>query len=112
MIGRLLYEENGWVASAALISLLFTWKEIFLKIYNDNKDAKVYQRIRCVKVLTVLGISASVMVVVAAMNIVHRDEYLNRAVILDEITLVSLLLCVIQEPFVDLINLFIASAHK
>lgn len=112
MVGRGIYKENGWVALAALASLLITWIDILFKVYNSNKNLNAYQSVRCVAVLIVMFLGVIAVAAILAMNIVHRDEFLNEPVILDEITLISLLLCIIQESFVDIINLFIASAHK
>lgn len=104
IVARVLFKENGWVASIAVVGLLVAWLDILGGVYNDNRHLKKSKQSRCIIVMGVMVIIAAIMVVCCMVNIVQKNDLLNSTIVMDEITLLSLLISLLRNRIVSIID--------
>ena len=107
IVARVLFKENGWVASIAVIGLLVAWLDILGGVYNDNRHLKRSKQSRCIIVMGIMVIIATIMVVFCMVNIVQKNKFLNNTIVMDEITLLSLLISLLRNRIVSIIDALI-----
>lgn len=104
IVARALFKENGWVASIAVFGLLVAWLDILGGVYNDNGHLKKSKQSRCIIIMGIMAIVAAIMVVFCMVNIVQKNEFLNSTIVMDEITLLSLLISLLRNRIVSIID--------
>lgn len=104
IVARALFKENGWVASIAVFGLLVAWLDILGGVYNDNEHLKKSKQSRCIIIMGIMAIVAAIMVVFCMVNIVQKNEFLNSTIVMDEITLLSLLISLLRNRIVSIID--------
>lgn len=102
------FAKGGWFGTIVVISFLIPWIEItnlIIKIGNNLKSER--EKKRYALVLAFMFIVGTICFILAIVNIVINISWLNRPIILDELTLITLLICLCQSAGVNIANSFI-----
>ena len=109
MIVRVFVSGN-WVGSVAVAGLLVAWIDITnqvrlsLSCFRSPSEKKRYG-----KVLAFLVLTGAVQLILIIVNLIIGINWLNHPLLLDEISLFSLLICLAEREFV---NMFVSIIKK
>jgi len=104
MVTRL-FASGEWFGSVVVAGVLVTWIDTTNKIWHKNSNIiRIKEKVRFAIVMLSMSFFGVVQLVLIIVNLVVGLKWLNSPLILDEITLMALLICVIQNEFIDWIN--------
>lgn len=99
-----LFVSGNWVGSVTVAGLFVAWVDTTNQIrlsFTNFKSAS--EKIRYGKVITVLVLLGAVQLLLMIINVIVGINWLNQPLVLDEISLFSLLMCLSQKEFVVLL---------
>ncbi|MBQ4517683.1 MAG: hypothetical protein II997_03750 [Clostridia bacterium] len=100
-----LFASGEWFGSVVVAGVLVTWIDTTNKIWHKNSNIiRTKEKVRFAIVMLSMSFLGVVQLVLIIVNLVVGLKWLNSPLILDEITLMALLICVIQNEFIDWIN--------
>lgn len=107
------FASGGWFGSIVLAGLFVTWLDTMHKIWESSlclMEEKEKERYAITLILmTGIGLVLLVFIIV---NLIVNIELLKSPLVLDEVTLLALLLCLSQEAFVNLVTGIIKKGFK
>lgn len=99
------FASSQWMGSVAVAGLLVTWTDTMQQIWNDNKNLICKRKkVKYAISFLIMSVLSIVFLVLILVNLIVGIEWLNAPICLDEITLLSLLLCLSQKLIIRLIN--------
>ena len=99
------FAPGEWMGSVAVGGLLVTWLDTMRQVWNTNR--KLIQKSKKKKYaisLTIMAALGIVLLVLIVVNLIVGIEWLNSPLCIDEITLLSLLICLCQKTIVHFLN--------
>lgn len=107
------FASGDWFGSIVLAGLFVTWLDTMHKIWKSSlglMEEKEKERYAITLILmTGIGLVLLVFIIV---NLIVNIEFLKSPLVLDEVTLLALLLCLSQEVFVNLVTGIIKKGVK
>lgn len=102
------FAPGEWFGSIIVAGLFVTWLDTIHKIWKSNLELSLEkEKERYAIALIIMTGIGLIMLIFIIVNLIVHIEWLNSPVVLDEITLLALLLCLSQEVFVNLITYLI-----
>ena len=107
------FAPGEWFGSIVIAGLFVTWLDTIHKVWKSNFDFLSEQEKEryAIALILMAGIGLVLLVLIIVNFIVHI-RWLNSSVVLDEITLLALLICLSQETFVNLVTGLIKTGFK
>ena len=99
------FAPGAWMGSVAVAGLLVTWLDTMRQVWNSNR--KLISKSKKKKyaiMLTTMAVLGIVLLVLIVINLIVGIEWLNQSLCTDEITLLSLLICLCQNAIIHFIN--------
>lgn len=99
------FAPGAWMGSVAVAGLLVTWLDTMRQVWNSNR--KLISKSKKKKyaiMLTTMAALGIVLLVLIVINLIVGIEWLNQSLCTDEITLLSLLICLCQNTIIHFIN--------
>lgn len=107
------FAPGEWVGSVALAGLFVSWMDTISKICKSNSELVIEdEKERYATIMLVLSIVGLAQLILIIVNLVIGITWLNYPVVLDEITLVALLVCLLQSTIINFINAIIRKNYK
>lgn len=102
------FAPGEWFGSIVVAGLFVTWLDTIHKILKLNLELSLEkEKERYAIALIIMTVIGLIMLIFIIVNLIVHINWLNSPVVLDEITLLALLLCLSQEMLVNLITYFI-----
>ena len=102
-----------WLGSVAIAGVLITWMDIICKIVQRNQSlSNAFRQRRFVIIVAVLVVVGLAMAVIMVWNLVVGLEWVNDSLLLDELGLLSLLLCLPEEGILKWITAIIQNGFS
>lgn len=99
------FSPGEWFGSVAIAGLFVTWVDAIQKVWKANNKLTLEQeKVRYAVVMLVLSLFGLVQLILIIVNLIVGIEWLNLPVVLDELTLLALLVCLAQNTLVEFIN--------
>lgn len=99
------FSPGEWFGSVAIAGLFVTWVDTIQKFWKANNKLTLEQeKVRYAVVMLVLSLFGLVQLILIIVNLIVGIEWLNLPVVLDELTLLALLVCLAQNTLVEFIN--------
>lgn len=99
------FSPGEWFGSVAIAGLFVTWVDTIQKVWKTNNKLTLEQeKVRYAVVMLVLSLFGLVQLILIIVNLIVGIEWLNLPVVLDELTLLALLVCLAQNTLVEFIN--------
>ena len=99
------FSPGEWFGSVAIAGLFVTWVDTIQKVWKANNKLTLEQeKVRYAVVMLVLSLFGLVQLILIIVNLIVGIEWLNFPVVLDELTLLALLVCLAQNTLVEFIN--------
>ena len=99
------FSPGEWFGSVAIAGLFVTWVDTIQKVWTANNKLTLEQeKVRYAVVMLVLSLFGLVQLILIIVNLIVGIEWLNLPVVLDELTLLALLVCLAQNTLVEFIN--------
>lgn len=99
------FSPGEWFGSVAIAGLFVTWADAIQKVWKANNKLTLEQeKVRYAVVMLVLSLFGLVQLILIIVNLIVGIEWLNLPVVLDELTLLALLVCLAQNTLVEFIN--------
>ena len=99
------FSPGEWFGSVAIAGLFVTWVDTIQKVWKANNKLTLEQeKVRYAVVMLVLSLFGLVQLILIIVNLIVGIEWLNLPVVLDELTLLALLVCLAQNTLVEFIN--------
>ena len=99
------FSPGEWFGSVAIAGLFVTWADAIQKVLKANNKLTLEQeKVRYAVVMLVLSLFGLVQLILIIVNLIVGIEWLNLPVVLDELTLLALLVCLAQNTLVEFIN--------
>ena len=99
------FASGEWFGSVVVAGLFIAWIDMTGRVWKENTNfisAESKQRYAITMIcLTIVGIAQ---LIIAILNLILSFEWLNKSVVLDEITLFALLISLEQSAIVRLFN--------
>lgn len=107
------FAPGEWFGSIVIAGLFVTWLDTIHKIWKSNLELPFEkEKERYAIALIIMTGIGLIMLVFIIVNLIVHIEWLNSSVVLDEITLLALLLCLSQEVVVNSITCLIKNNFK
>ena len=107
------FAPGEWFGSVAVAGILVTWMDTISKIWKSNTPCCYNnQKKRYANVFIVLGLVGLVLFILMIVNLAVNLKWLNNPIILDELTLVALLICLEQNRIIEIVNSYIQKGLK
>lgn len=104
------FSPGEWFGSIVIAGLLVTWLDTMHKIWKSNPSLTIEnEKIRYAMVFVVMGLIGAALLVLILVNLVINLGWLNLPIVLDECTLLALLICLSQNTIVNIANNIIKS---
>lgn len=104
MIMRII-NPGWWFSSTAIVGFLVSWIDTIEKVRKSNlefKNNKAKENFAIT--MLVMCLVGAVLLVLMLVNIIKPIGFMNQSLFIDEVTLLALLLCLLQDVIVNLIN--------
>ena len=99
------FSPGEWFGSVAIAGLFVTWVDTIQKAWKANNKLTLEQeKVRYAVVMLVSSSFGLVQLILIIVNLIVGIEWLNLPVVLDELTLLALLVCLAQNTLVEFIN--------
>lgn len=99
------FSPGEWFGSVAIAGLFVTWVDTIQKVWKANNKLTLEQeKVHYAVVMLVLSLFGLVQLILIIVNLIVGIEWLNLPVVLDELTLLALLVCLAQNTLVEFIN--------
>lgn len=98
------WAPGNWFGSVVVAGLLVTWLDTLNHIWEDNSTSNDKEKVRYGVIFTIMGLIGLSLLILLVINLVKSIEWLNSTIVLDELTLLALLLCVSQKSFINLLG--------
>lgn len=99
------FSPGEWFGSVAIAGLFVIWVDTIQKVWKANNKLTLEQeKVRYAVVMLVLSLFGLVQLILIIVNLIVGIEWLNLPVVLDELTLLALLVCLAQNTLVEFIN--------
>ena len=95
------WAPGNWFGSVVVAGLLVTWLDTLNHIWEDNSTSNDKEKVRYGVIFTIMGLIGLSLLILLVINLVKSIEWLNSTIVLDELTLLALLLCVSQKSFIN-----------
>ena len=107
------FAPGEWFGPIVIAGLFVTWLDTIHKIWKSNLELPFEkEKERYAIALIIMTGIGLIMLVFIIVNLIVHIEWLNSSVVLDEITLLALLLCLSQEVVVNSITCLIKNNFK
>lgn len=107
------FAPGEWFGSVAVAGILVTWMDTINKIWKANTPCCYGgQKKRYANVFIVLGLVGLALFVLMIVNLAINLKWLNKPVVLDELTLAALLVCLEQNRIIEMVNSYIQKGFK
>lgn len=98
------FASGYWFGSIVVAGLLVTWIDYMIKVSAIGiKLANPRQKEMYGKTMAFMGIVGAILLILLVYNLIIPIQWLNIPIVLDEITLFTLLLCLCQETIIGII---------
>ncbi len=98
------WAPGNWFGSVVVAGLLVTWLDTLNHIWEDNSTSNDKEKVRYGVIFTIMGLIGLSLLILLVINLVKSIVWLNSTIVLDELTLLALLLCVSQKSFINLLG--------
>lgn len=107
------FASGEWFGSVVVAGLFVTWLDTMNKVWRLNLELLAEQeKERYAIALISMALIGLVLLILIIVNLIVHIEWLNSPLVLDEVTLLALLLCLSQEVLVSLITGVIKNGFK
>ncbi len=107
------FAPGEWFGSIVVAGLFITWLDTIHKVWKLNTELSIEkEKERYALTLIIMTAIGLVMLILIIVNLVIHLKWLNTQLVLDEITLLALLLCLTQEALINLITWAIKNNFK
>ena len=105
------FASGEWFGSVVVSGLLITWIDTTNHVWKTNKTLiDTQEKSRYTIALLGMFLVGLALLILIIVNLITRVKWLNYSLVLDEITLLSMLICLSQQVIIKLINVIIR--HK
>ena len=98
------FASGNWFGSIVVAGLFVTWMDTLNCVLNDNSKLNIAAKVRYGIIFTIMVVIGLILLALITVNFVIDIKWLNNTIVLDEITLLALLLCVSQKSFIKLLG--------
>lgn len=98
------FASGNWFGSIVVAGLFVTWMDTLNCVWNDNSKLNIAAKVRYGIIFTIMVVIGLILLALITVNFVIDIKWLNNTIVLDEITLLALLLCVSQKSFIKLLG--------
>ncbi len=106
------FAPGEWFGSIVIAGLLVTWLDTTYKIWKSNTNiTSEREKARYAIVLIIMALLGAAMLILIILNLIMEITWLNTSIVLDEATLLALLLCLSQNTTIGIANCIIKSKH-
>lgn len=99
------FASGDWFGSIVVAGLFVTWIDTLHKIWLENAELNNEQeKLRYVVILLTMTLMGLVLLILIIVNLVISIDWLNSPLVLDEFTLVALLICLSQDVLVKMMT--------
>lgn len=99
------FAPGGWFGSVVTTGLFVAWIDMMHDIWKDNhRIVSDQHKKRFGWFMLIFGIIGVGMLSLIIVNLIITMDWLNAQIVLDEITLLALLICLLENTFVTIIN--------
>ena len=107
------FAPGEWFGSIVVAGLFVTWLDTIHKVWRSKEELSITkQKERYAIVIMLMVVIGLILLIFIVVNFIVNIALLNSSVILDEITLLALLLCLSQDTLVSLLINIIKNAFK
>lgn len=106
------FAPGEWFGSIVIAGLFVTWLDTMHRIWKSNADLTIEnEKIRYAIVFVVMVLVGVALLILIVVNLVIGLKWLNLPIVLDECTLLALLICLSQNTIVDIANSIIKNSR-
>lgn len=106
------FAPGEWFGSIVIAGLLVTWLDTTYNIWKSNTNiTSEREKARYAIVLIIMALLGAAMLILIILNLIMEITWLNTSIVLDEATLLALLLCLSQNTIIGIANCIIKSKH-
>ena len=98
------FASGNWFGSIVVAGLFVTWMDTLNCVWNDNSKLNIAAKVRYGIIFSIRVVIGLILLALITVNFVIDIKWLNNTIVLDEITLLALLLCVSQKSFIKLLG--------
>lgn len=99
------FAPGQWMGSVTVAGLLITWLDTIHQVWINNRDIiAIDKKKKYACLLSIMALVGLVLLVLILVNLIVGLEWLNYPIVLDEITLLSILTCLFQKTIIHWSN--------
>lgn len=107
-----LFVSGPWLGSITVCGLFVTWFDMLNQIWEKNKNLSPNEKSRYGFIILILAIIGLALLLLTVLNLIVPLKWLTKQIVLDEITLLALMFCVMQKDMVSIICKIIKSGKN
>lgn len=107
------FAPGQWFGSVSVSGFLVTWIDTLSIIFKENRKLTLKEsKIRYAIVVFVMFLFGAGALILTVINLIIEIDWLNSTIVLDEITLFSLLMCLSQKTLINFLNYIIKGKRE